>query len=87
LEKKFNAHGRATFLCGAAINGTIINITMLIIRRILLGINVGFANQVQFYFINIPFKMHAVIFWINMTFFSQKVSFFGVYFHVLRFSH
>lgn len=38
--------GGAIFLCGAAINGAAMNIAMLIIGRILLGIGVGFANQV-----------------------------------------
>ncbi|CAL9074595.1 unnamed protein product [Musa textilis] len=37
--------GGATFLAGAAINGSAKNIAMLIIGRILLGIGVGFANQ------------------------------------------
>ena len=40
--------GGETFLCGAAINGAAMNIAMLIIGRILLGIGVGFANQVRF---------------------------------------
>ncbi|THU64723.1 hypothetical protein C4D60_Mb01t29440 [Musa balbisiana] len=39
--------GGATFLAGAAINGSAKNIAMLIIDRILLGIGVGFANQVM----------------------------------------
>lgn len=40
--------GGITFLAGAAINGAAENVAMLIIGRILLGIGVGFANQVKF---------------------------------------
>ncbi|RWV97288.1 hypothetical protein GW17_00039940 [Ensete ventricosum] len=39
--------GGATFLAGAVINGFAKNIAMLIVGRILLGIGVGFANQVM----------------------------------------
>ena len=39
--------GGITFLVGTAINGAAENIAMLIIGRILLGIGVGFANQVR----------------------------------------
>ena len=39
--------GGLTFLAGAAINGAAENVAMLIIGRILLGIGVGFANQVR----------------------------------------
>lgn len=38
--------GGLTFLIGAALNGAAENIAMLIIGRILLGVGVGFANQV-----------------------------------------
>lgn len=38
--------GGIVFLLGAAINGAAKNVAMLIIGRILLGIGVGFANQV-----------------------------------------
>lgn len=38
--------GGIVFLAGAAINGAAKDVTMLIIGRILLGIGVGFANQV-----------------------------------------
>lgn len=38
--------GGAVFLAGSAINGAAKDIAMLIIGRILLGIGVGFANQV-----------------------------------------
>ncbi|KAL5992400.1 Sugar transport protein 5 [Asimina triloba] len=37
--------GGATFLAGAALNGAAVNISMLIIGRILLGLGVGFTNQ------------------------------------------
>jgi MFS family permease len=38
--------GGFTFLVGAALNGAAQDIAMLIIGRILLGVGVGFANQV-----------------------------------------
>ncbi|XP_047959353.1 hexose carrier protein HEX6-like [Salvia hispanica] len=37
--------GGAAFLAGAALNGTALNIYMLIFGRVLLGVGVGFANQ------------------------------------------
>lgn len=39
--------GGAVFLCGAVLNGAAENVAMLIIGRILLGVGVGFANQVH----------------------------------------
>lgn len=39
--------GGITFLVGAALNGAAQNVLMLILGRILLGIGVGFANQVD----------------------------------------
>lgn len=41
--------GGASFLAGAAIGGLALNIYMLIIGRVLLGIGIGFTNQVRFY--------------------------------------
>ena len=38
--------GGVAFLMGAALGGAAINIYMLIIGRVLLGVGVGFANQV-----------------------------------------
>jgi MFS transporter, SP family, sugar:H+ symporter len=38
--------GGVVFLAGAALNGFAVNVAMLIIGRILLGIGVGFTNQV-----------------------------------------
>jgi MFS family permease len=38
--------GGAAFLAGSALNGAALNIYMLILGRILLGVGVGFANQV-----------------------------------------
>lgn len=38
--------GGIVFLVGAAINGAAENVAMLIIGRLLLGVGVGFANQV-----------------------------------------
>lgn len=45
--------GGAAFLAGAALNGAAVNIYMLILGRILLGVGVGFANQVLLAYINI----------------------------------
>lgn len=39
--------GGANFLAGAALGGAASNIYMLIIGRVLLGVGVGFANQVK----------------------------------------
>lgn len=39
--------GGVTFLAGSAINGVAENVDMLIVGRILLGVGVGFANQVS----------------------------------------
>jgi MFS family permease len=39
--------GGVTFLVGAALNGAANNLLMLILGRVLLGIGVGFANQVR----------------------------------------
>ncbi|PKI39236.1 hypothetical protein CRG98_040365 [Punica granatum] len=42
--------GGAAFLAGAALGGAAFNVYMLIFGRVLLGIGVGFANQVGVYF-------------------------------------
>lgn len=39
--------GGITFLAGSAINGAAENVLMLILGRLLLGVGVGFANQVR----------------------------------------
>lgn len=39
------------FLAGVVLNAGAVNLAMLIIGRILLGIGVGFANQVKYYFV------------------------------------
>jgi MFS family permease len=39
--------GGVTFLVGAALNGAAKNVLMLILGRVLLGVGVGFANQVH----------------------------------------
>jgi len=44
--------GGLTFLIGAALNGAAKNVAMLIVGRILLGIGVGFANQVRYLLLN-----------------------------------
>lgn len=41
--------GGAAFLAGSALGGAALNIYMLILGRILLGVGVGFANQVNFF--------------------------------------
>jgi MFS family permease len=43
--------GGLVFLIGALLNGFAVNIAMLIIGRLLLGVGVGFANQVYNIFI------------------------------------
>lgn len=40
--------GGVAFLIGAIINGAAVNIAMLIIGRLMLGVGVGFANQVKY---------------------------------------
>lgn len=42
--------GGAAFLAGAALGGAAVNVYMLILGRILLGVGVGFANQVANYY-------------------------------------
>ncbi|KAK1285514.1 Sugar transport protein 14 [Acorus calamus] len=41
--------GAISFFCGAVLNAAAVNIGMLIIGRILLGIGIGFGNQVRSY--------------------------------------
>lgn len=43
--------GGVIFLAGSAINGAAMDVAMLIIGRLMLGVGVGFANQVCFDFI------------------------------------
>jgi MFS transporter, SP family, sugar:H+ symporter len=45
-RKKSMLSGGVVFLVGAVINGCAKDVTLLIVGRILLGIGVGFANQV-----------------------------------------
>jgi MFS family permease len=45
--------GGAAFLAGAALGGAAFNVYMLIFGRVLLGVGVGFANQVNYM---IPFN-------------------------------
>ena len=40
--------GGAAFLAGVALGGAAFNVTMLILGRVLLGVGVGFANQVAY---------------------------------------
>ena len=58
ITKKFGRKptilaGGAAFLCGAALGGAAFNIYMVIFGRVLLGVGVGFANQVPSYLIAI----------------------------------
>lgn len=39
--------GGCIFLGGAVLNGAAVNVEMLIIGRLLLGVGIGYANQVQ----------------------------------------
>jgi MFS transporter, SP family, sugar:H+ symporter len=48
--------GGLTFLVGAALNGAAKNVLMLILGRILLGIGVGFANQVNYFLNYLPYS-------------------------------
>lgn len=41
--------GGSVFLAGSLINGAALNVAMLIIGRLLLGVGIGFANQVYIY--------------------------------------
>lgn len=41
--------GGCTFLAGSAINAGAVNVAMLILGRILLGLGVGFTNQVSLF--------------------------------------
>lgn len=49
--------GGAAFLAGAAIGGAAVNIYMLIFGRVLLGVGVGFSNQVT----------HSLLSWLTCT--------------------
>lgn len=51
--------GGAIFLVGAALNGAIQNILMLILGRVLLSLGVGFTNQLlKFYYLSLPFQTY-----------------------------
>ena len=47
-RKKTMVLGGSSFFVGSILNGAAQNLAMLIIGRILLGIGVGFGNQVEF---------------------------------------
>lgn len=42
--------GGVSFFAGAALNGAAINMAMLLLGRILLGVGIGFGNQVFYFF-------------------------------------
>jgi len=45
--------GGTSFLIGSALNASAVNLTMLIFGRVMLGIGIGFGNQVITYFYNL----------------------------------
>jgi len=45
--------GGISFLIGSALNASAVNLTMLIFGRIMLGIGIGFGNQVITYYSNL----------------------------------
>jgi len=53
--------GGAAFLAGAALGGAAFNVYMLIFGRVLLGVGVGFANQVAYILFNFSF-IYLVVF-------------------------
>lgn len=50
--------GGAAFLAGAALGGAALNVYMLIFGRVLLGVGVGFANQVYY---DSPFELFSFV--------------------------
>ena len=52
--------GGLAFLTGALINAFAINVTMLIIGRLLLGVGVGFANQVRSKFVVCHLNIYVI---------------------------
>lgn len=55
--------GGVSFLVGAALNASAINIAMLLLGRIMLGVGIGFGNQVS-YFASMYF-LHQTMFFSN----------------------
>ena len=45
--------GGISFLIGSALNASAVNLTMLILGRVMLGVGIGFGNQVVEYFFNL----------------------------------
>lgn len=50
--------GGLVFLVGAVLNGVAMNVAMLIIGRLLLGVGVGFANQVSYLSVSLHFVVN-----------------------------
>lgn len=46
--------GGICFLIGATLTASAVNLTMLILGRIMLGVGIGFGNQVQLFFLFFP---------------------------------
>lgn len=79
ITKKFGRKptilaGGAAFLIGSALGGAAFNVYMVILGRILLGVGVGFANQVV-YLIAIFLSFLSNIYLFLKTFFKLKVFF------------
>lgn len=79
ITKKFGRKptilaGGAAFLIGSALGGAAFNVYMVILGRILLGVGVGFANQVV-YLIAIFLSFLSNIYLFLKTFFKLKMFF------------
>ena len=77
ITKKFGRKptilaGGAAFLIGSALGGAAFNVYMVILGRILLGVGVGFANQVV-YLIAIFLSFLSNIYLFLKTFFKLKM--------------
>lgn len=56
--------GGVAFLAGSALGGAALNIYMLILGRVLLGVGVGFANQVIFISISFLFLLFYILLYV-----------------------
>lgn len=79
ITKKFGRKptilaGGAAFLIGSALGGAAFNVYMVILGRILLGVGVGFANQVV-YLIAIFLSFFSNIYLFLKAFFKLKIFF------------
>ena len=53
--------GGVAVLAGSALGGAALNIYMLIFRRVLLGLGVGFANQASISILRFYWSVHALL--------------------------